>query len=455
MKRFTVYILLTLSLLLSSCSGLSGHGIGDESVFSLSTLDVIPPGTDGVGSDTSVFPDSFTVLRESTAEGGFFPAAEDTDILDKKTFERNALLFDRYGIKLNEVVKEDIASYAAAASLANESSFDMLILSAPSAASLILSESLLDLSEVRGFSFEASGYSGKLMRELSVGDSTYLATGAALLSYLRSTSAVLLNMGLAEKGGIDGEIFSLVKSGSFTYADMLGFASSVSAPDTDADLRLAVDAEPSDALSMFFSGGGLFYCIDEVTDVPVPYDFGSDDGSLYNTVISIFGEASEEAENNSVSQSKLFNISNIGELEMLRKTGAPFAALPMPKGSVRQKSYISNIDLDMAAFTALPKNGDSETAVSVMNLIYKLSDTVISELESVCAETENEISAFGLIKNSIRTDAALLFGYGGIEELMYSCAEENLSLKAFKIRAAERASAASSALAILINKTGN
>ena len=465
-KKEALLFMLTLSVLisvvLSSCSS-SGEGqIDSESEISFSSLEVIPPADSAPQlGDISELPSEFKILRESKVSDIFFSNADAPDIMSKTVYERNSLLLRQYGITLSEEPVSDIVTRVTNDMLSEESDYDMLVLGVPSSASLITSGALCDLESLAGFDSSAKGYYTEVISDLSLGGRSFLAAGDATPSLLRSTSAVMVNRDLLSKvTGSDSDLFEIAKNGKFTYDLMLKYAAglaSLNASEVALPQTSFIRADAEDALALFFGGDGHFFDRDEVTDEPFAADFGGANSDIFASVMSLYGisvngEDEGDEEISSASASPIFTVVSIAELEALADATSPYAALPMPKMQETQVSYISNVDMTKAAFTALPSNGDSEVSVRVMNLIYSLSEGIPKLIKDKCEPEGSDYGTFELIEESISCDLLTFFGFGDLPSMMTSFVNEQSSLKVFELRAAERSTAAVTALSIVISK---
>lgn len=472
-------LFLTVLLCLSSCASRGGLG-NTDSDFSLSGIDVVVPDSPQVQKDVlpSDMLSDFKILRENGRENAFLVSEESADLIEYATFERNTALAADYGLQMSEIVTGDIVSRVRNEVLAENCSFDMLILSAASASSLITSGSLADLNAMQGFDTASDGYSQKITEELSFGESTYLVTGDATPSLMLSVSCVLLNTGISgklEKNGrlydITGghDLLTLAANGGFTTDIMLALshaASDISGNSlSDAEAASSYIKVSSDqALPLFLGSGISFYESNAVTGILTPSAFGSAFGDIYLTLEKLYGIDEENgAFYSQSSSSPLFTVSNIQELIALLREGSPFLPLPMPKYTASDDPYFCTADLRASAFTALPSGKeDNENALLVMNLIYSASADIsaaprtlllknVSEsLNSESADKAAEV--FDIIQSSAGTDKTLFSDFSDLYGFFESCIEERKTRKAFLLQGAERASAAVTALSIMTER---
>ncbi len=446
-------LLLALSALFSliSCSGAIKDKDDDE--LSLSSLEIIPTDT-YLGAENIIYPEKFTVLCESGIEGELFASSEDEAPMQKSIFMRNAALSSDYGITLQCITEQDIVKRATVEALAQDKSYDMLLFSATAAPALISGGALSDLGTLSGWSDELDGYSHKLIKDLSIGGKTFLAAGDATPSLIGSTSAILMNRELAAKIEAENNIISAAKNGHFTYDMMLNYGKLLSnhlGIESFSALSV-IRLKSSDAFELYISGGGRFFETDPVTDVPFGISFDTKETDLYKSVMSLFGISEDEESDGEVSASApLFTVASINELASLAVENSPFIALPMPKSSVIQDEYICGADINNLRFTAIPR-GKGANELAVMNLIYSISDDIISSVYETV--DKNGSGTAELVYENTRISLTSLFGFGDIEAFMESCVNERLSAKVFAMRAEERSLAASAALSIIIEKTG-
>ena len=451
-RKLVVAFLITLLILpsLFSCSGAARADI--EKDLSLSSLEIIP--TDMPASaDTIVYPKEFTVLCENGTEDELFASSEDKDITPKNIFLRNVTLSADYDITLEYMVEQDVVKKATAEMLSQDKGYDMLIISASSAAPLITAGALTDLDSITGWSDSLEGYSHKVMDDLSVGEKIFLATGDATPSLFASTSAILMNRELAESIEATSIIISAAKNGRFTYDMMMNYGKQLSSHRGEEVFSApsVIRLDPSYAFDLYISGGGIFLETNKVTDLPSEISFGTKEKDLYKNVIALFGISEEEEAEDQISVSApLFTASSMRELSALSKENSPFVPMPMPKSNIIQGEYISNVDIKNVRFTALPY-GKGETELAVMNLIYSLSGDIISSMCEYVDKTDSGMAK--LIYESARASLFSLFGFGDIEGFMEHCINERLSSKVFALRAKERSQAASAALSIVIEKS--
>ncbi|MBR4296488.1 MAG: hypothetical protein IKT56_06620 [Clostridia bacterium] len=457
---------------ISSCSSKTTSGDVDESEFSIATIDVIPSKDTDIPDIEVVEPTNFVILREYGVEDAFLSGGESQDMLGRAIFERNSNISKEYGITFSEVVENDIVERVRADYLSGKPEYDMLILSARSAAVLITEGCLADLESIAGFDAAKPGYYEDVISSLSIGGKSYLAAGDATPSLLLSADTVLLNTDLLAKLGEATEmlytngkgVIPLAKEGGFTYDVMMSFSkafSSLNGVDTatPSGESAAIRADSDDALALYLSGGGVFYQKDGLTDIPFEVEFDGEIEDIYYSVMKIFGfdprtdavEFEEENESDSLAGFSLFSVASIAELLALRNEGSPFLPLPMPKMSL-EGNYICNVDLSRAAFTAIPaKAPDRERSLAVMNVIYAMSGSIPKIIAESC-EPQGEEGAFDVIYQSLSSDILLLMGYGDIESLMTSAVKEQMKSNIFGDRFAERSTVAVKALSILSDK---
>lgn len=455
-KYISAILALVMLVLLSSCGAVDADtGKDKDSEFFFSSLEVAAPDSSIKDSINVVYPTEFTVLCENGTELDMFVSADAGDVLSRTVFERNALLFEQYGITLIEERSDDIASRVANDIMAEDKGYDMLLLSAKTAPSLIMSGAMADLGSIAGFSSDASGYSSRVIEGVSIGGRYYLTAGDATPSLVRSASAMLINTELAKIINSDVSIFTMAKNGHFTYETMLKMSSAIAELDSSENQSsaFAIRLGAEDAISLFFSGGGKFFEVNDVTDVLSSADFDGDNLEIYKSIMSLYGISDDNPDytekNGNAAVTPLFTVSSIGEFEALAAEKAPFALLPMPKMSVIQADYHCGIDLSKAVFTALPK-GSGETEVAVMNLIYSTSDGIRASMLDICDPDKRGMSE--LVYKNMDADVLTLFGFGDLPSLLASCVNEAMTAKAFSIKAAERSTAATAALSIISEK---
>ncbi len=451
------------ALMTAACSAPEHEHGGEDSRFSLSSLQVIAPVTDAVQKeDIKVpLPKNFTVLRELGYgnEPVVSATGENSDTVDAAVFMRNSKIKEEYGVEITETVTENITADALANFLSGDTSCSMILVSSPSAASLVLSGALKDLGAVTGFSSAASGYSERATKGLALGGRIYLTTGDALVSFMRSCSVLLLNNKvLAETETSASKLFDEVLRGGFTYDKMLQLASSASALNGMEGHLSALNIGFEDAFSMFYAGGGRFFSRDSVTYdfVTEKFDAESTNAGVYNGLRQIYGisENGERADS-TMSAAPLFTLSSLGEFEALRKSGADFTALPLPKFSESAGGYSCLTDAKRVMFSAIPaqlSEDEAESTVAVMNIIYSSSDGIWKAFSEKCAPDGQGADLLNMIRKSAECDMLAFFGYGDMGEMLSSCIEEGVGANIFEIRATERASAAVAALTITVNK---
>lgn len=472
MSKYLIFRSLTAAALtlvticaLSACGKSNTYGEGDESEFSLSSLQIIPSETDGAdlpasGGVTQVF----TVLREASAEPGFAPSGLDEDIFSKTVYERNSKIYDEYGIEIKEIVTDDILRYAKTEELSESTDYDMLVFSAAGSSSELMSGGYLcDLLTLPGFNASAKGYYTSAMSSLSLAGRVYLAAGDAVPSFIRSTSAVLIDTAMFSKIGSAEEVSLLAASGGFTYEAMQKYSKQYAALVGETDASFAISVAADDAYSLFLSSGGSFMLKDALSDMPISPEFGEDMSKIYKNICNLIGfdpdlseaalaesleSTAEDTEipDSTEKDSPLFRACDVSSFEMLRQEEAPFIILPMPKFSASDERYVCNVNLDTAALTALPAGGkNNENALSVMNLIYATSG-------NIAASIGGESTGFELVKGSTFGDLLSAFGYADIKGLMASSVSDKMPTSDFLPEAAKRSKAAVAALSIVAEK---
>ncbi len=450
--KATIAFLLILSILpsLFSCSGAERDS--DESELSLSSLEIIPSNNYS-GMEDTIYPEKFTVLCEAGTQGELFASSEDEGFLQKSIFIRNAALSSDYGITPDYVIEQDIVKKVTAEMLSEDKSYDILLFSAQSAPALISCGAIEDLNSFAGWSEELRGYSHKVIDDLSIGEKTFLAVGDATPSLFASTSSVLMNSELAAKIDAESSIISAAKNGHFTYDMMLNYSKKLSQHlgNETFSASSVIRLKSSDAYDLYVSGGGIFFETDPITDIPFGISFDEKETDIYKSVMSLFSiSENDDTQYEAQASAPLFITASINELASLALENSPFVALPMPKSNVIQSEYLCNVDMKSVRFTALPR-GSGENELAIMNLIYKLSDDVISSMYGTVDKNSNGTAK--LVYENARASVLTLFGFGDIEDFMASCVTERINSKSFAIRAEERSLAASAALSIIIEKS--
>ncbi|MBQ8005435.1 MAG: hypothetical protein IJ303_03890 [Clostridia bacterium] len=451
----STFLLIVACCNLFGCSGSEAAFGGSESELSFSTLDVIPSvDTNPLYSDEVVIPTEFKILREGSAVDSFFSSAEETDIMSKNVYERNALLEQQYGISIVEESRDDILDQALVDAFSQDAEYDMLLISAPSASSLVVKGALADLEALAAFDKNGAGYNGKIMSELSMGGRMFLAAGDATPSLVRSASAIAVNRELLSRIEGKEDIFELAAAGDLTHEIMLEYSAVLAELDlSDKILSPSsfIKAEADDAMALFISGGGRFFVRNSVTDEFCAADFGGENKNVFSSVMSLFGiVASEDNEEDNISfaeSSPLFTVSNIGNFEAIAGGDSPYALLPMPKMVPGREGYTSFVDVKKVSFAALPSGGDNENAVSVMNLIFGHSEGISLALKEKCASD----TMYDIIKDSVSCDLLTFFDYGDLRGMMRDFVKERSSEKVFELRALDRSTAAIAAVSIITN----
>lgn len=449
--------LLLSSLFLASCGSSDKHSamgdlyLADINVDISDEKELLPP------KNTSGEKTEFYILTETDTSGGIVASGETSEILDKKTFERNAKIADEYGIILSEINTDNIAVKVKNDILSGKCDYGMLDINASVAPLMIENGSLAELSEL-GFDHSGDGYYKKLIDSLALGDNMYLAAGNATPSVLSATSVVLLNTELCTSSTIGGydQILSDVMTGMFTYETMYKYSSALAGIDTDSDVSDGakyISISPDDAVSLFSAGSVPYYRFDSLLETFEAVSFGETTNEIYKAMQLLYG-MSEDAEiydglDKKVGITPLFSISNLYELGLLMRENAPYIALPMPKMHEGQAGYTCLADADDFSCTAIPCTENAEYSLKVMNLIYASSDDVYTAMREPLAKSDMAIRIFDRIRDSVSGDVISMFGWCDTNSFMTSAINEHLRVSVFSVRASERIGAAVKALSIM------
>ena len=232
MKAFksTLSILLVLSMLLSfiACSGekQNDDNTPETTAKSAETTeptifyeeDELPDNLDFEGT-------TITILSPSGGKLGSDITVEDlnSDVVNDSIYNRELFVEDRLGIELENFVSSSFVEEVKKQATSGDDTFQIWAGSTYGFSAYTFSSYFLDLTEIEYIDLEKPWWSENFIKEASIGDSLYFATGSITLSLLRNLFAVYFNKDLAKDYAHKDEfadlenIYDIVESGDWTF----------------------------------------------------------------------------------------------------------------------------------------------------------------------------------------------------------------------------------------------
>jgi len=327
-----------------------------------------------------------------------FSDEEDKTLLDAR---RQRLLYE-YSVGLAVYQTTDIVSKVKNDAEAENSEYDLVLLTPDSGVKLMISGSLENLGEAGiGINSESAGVRKKLTESLTLGTGTYLLACDALVSDI--TSAYALRY---DGTSLSSDPVSLAVSGAFTAEQLLTYIIEI------GDSAFSFDE--SDNIALYAGVGGKVFIKNEKD---VPLSALSEDSTFtqkYNAVLSL-------ASKNANDDESVFTLTKLSAA----KEGEIF--LPLPKLSA-DTEYSSLLDADTVSLFAAPAGvvGGNRLATLFNALNMTSSDyrEAVHERLSVNSGIRGK-KLIEIIEKSTCLDLGILLGWGDIDALISKSINES------------------------------
>lgn len=251
---------------------------------------------------------------------------------------------------------------------------------------LFANSALTDISTFNGIDFSREWWTASLLDTYHINGATYFVNGAIVTSNYIDTHAVLFNKEVQDNYGI-GDMYELVKNGTWTFDKMFELANEVPTNENGAG---AYRYSAPNGLAVLYANNYQLTCFNADTTPYFPAAYPKELSDLSDKFSPIFGDNAQTVHtkgllNQSSSESFadkydgyegksemfvdgkiLFYFETTGAAAELRDEEVEFGILPLPKGSVEQENYISFAEPWSAFNVFVPKTTNDPAVTGVI-----------------------------------------------------------------------------------------
>ena len=365
---------------------------------------------------------------------------------------RKVRMFELYGVVLE--YRADLRNNHAAEQrikdqfLAMSNDHDLAVINTYSAASLALEGMLWDLNKVPYIDLTESWWDEGIVRDLTISDSVYFATGDITTTVDSFMNVTMHNKKLHQRYITDGtDVYSLAKEGKWTL-DTVARLSKLASVDMTRDGvmdgrdRFGLLCGYDDIIaSVFSSGGGIaeigadghlratIESQNAIGAMKKYIEIMSDKNSVLNYQNSermrgesMFGIVEE--------QRALFFMTILNESFRFKDKTLDFGILPFPKYDESQAEYTNSFNHGLAAFVAIPRYQDNieRTGAVVQLLGYEGEHWIKPAYREYVLERKDKVdeesrAVLDIILDNKVADIGACYGYANMPNTLVALME--------------------------------
>lgn len=369
------------------------------------------------------------------------------ELLQDAVLERNALVEQRFGVKITETrttssagMLQDIRSNASAGT----DLYDAVMPYMTEAATLAAEGLFYDLLAEDAVAFDGSWWDQSAMETLSIDNKLYFITGDLCLLAYDCTHCLVFNRDLATENGVDP--YQLVYDGEWTLDKMLEISKGITREENndgtmDLDDVWGCLINSNFTTSMFLASGERLTTKDE-NDMPVIAVMGTRQIEVFDKIYNLcsndavghidssvnigrFSSVWTAASTAIAEKRALFRAIAMVDIFEIAEFECSFGLLPTPKASEDQENYYSNVSAIAATCVAIPKtNKNYECAAVVMDAMAQASTNTVRSsyydnlLKLRKLQGEDDEKMLDIIFAGRVYDYGILFQWGGINTFM-------------------------------------
>lgn len=282
------------------------------------------------------------------------------DTLDQAVFKRNALMSERYGVEISEIVVKSSKAVTTAENeiTSGDPSFDVASLNYNNATALARKGLWYDLADIENISLEKSWWDQSANRNYRFGEHLYYTYSNMETSHFDHVRCFYFNHSIMAANSLSvDELYTKAIEGKWTLEEMYNYAKDVYRDNgngiADADDIYPVVGVPSTTYSALCSGADASYIkIDPKTSLPYAYFTTEGFIDAYNLILdTMSGEnffytgcsKNTEATEMFINGHGLFLMTTISNSNTMRSgMSDDFGFLPLPKRDLEQEHYTCN-----------------------------------------------------------------------------------------------------------------
>ncbi len=397
-------------------------------------------------------PSEFVILTIGDWSGAYksvevVPHELAPELLQDAVRERNALVEERFGVKITEIrttstsgMITDIRNNAAM----GEDKYDAVMPYMTDAATLAVEGLFYDLNAEDDVAFDGPWWDQSARETLSIDDKLFFITGDLCLLAYDCTHCLVFNRDMAEENDVDP--YKLVYDGEWTLDKMLEISKDITRDENNDGVMDLNDVwgcliNSNFTTSMFLASGERL-TTKNVDDIPEIAVMGERQISVFNSIFDLCSDDSVGHIDSSTNISKftsvwlaaseavatkraLFRAVAVVDIFEVAEFECNFGVLPTPKAEVEQDKYYSNVSAICATCVAIPTtNMEYERAAVIMDAMAQAStDTVKTSyydnlLKLRKLQGEDDEKMLDIIFEGRTYDYGILFQWGGINTFM-------------------------------------
>ncbi len=373
MKKTIVWILL-LTMLVSSVVACGKADVPDVTTTSADTVtdassetttetvapvETVAPELQDTLPELNFNNETFTALSRRSTVDELFCAEQSGDLVGDAVYERNSLIEERFGVKI-EVLEadggwEDRTSFSNRVTnsiMGGDHEFDMVMTHNGYLATLAQKGCGLDMNTLEQLDFSKKWWCQKYVENVAIDGKVYTAMGDIGYTLYGNLNAVFFNKQLAAESNIP-DLYATVRSGDWTFEKMMGYVKLVGADlngdgkYTDKDLYgLSIDNHNCRYASTIWQTEMTKVGADGRRDINLPNDrYINCYETMYNAVrktqqVYYSGDASSDT-HMFVANQVLFLTDMLSEAAKMREMESDYGIIPFPKYDSEQKEYVS------------------------------------------------------------------------------------------------------------------
>jgi hypothetical protein len=388
------------------------------------------------------------ILREETYYNSedFYVEEENGDTTNDATYRRNAEIEEMLNIKIIPVwvAYASQPQFITQTVLAGDNAGDAVVTSFRYSFDAAKSGYLVDLAKMPGIDLSMPWWDQNLMSETSVMNKIYYVTGDITVVDNDGTWIMMFNKPMHEDYGLP-DLYEIVKNGEWTIDKFTEFCKGVT-QDLNGDGKVTLAdkaglATSGDSIrSMFFSTGSRMIQKD---GEDIPYFALQNDNVILNLekIYEIFrgsepmviltddGGSWQTTQAAFVENRALFYAEVMFHLESIRAMETDFGIIPLPKASVTQEKYYTNIhSYASAAVSVLVGHTDEENrrtgiileAFGYEGLKYLTPAYYEISLKTKFARDNDSSEMLDLILSGLSADLGYVGAIGGFIDTLVS-----------------------------------
>lgn len=387
----------------------------------------------------------FTILNASCGWGGTYHLACTDELngegLNDAIYNRNMLVEDTLGIKMTEVVIDDLSQlykYVSNAVMADDDSYDIayvpLNLLTGSGSTLLTGEYTYNVFDISTINLGEEWWNQSFIESVATGDNCLymMIDYVSLMSYTWVIS-MIFNVQMAKDYSLESP-YDLVRSGGWTYDKMNEMMTSVISLNGDssfsagakqgANATYGLVAAHSGQTRYLIFGSGEFFVTKDSDNYPMIADSYERLYSVYEKLQSILSgdgscvyiNSTFHANNLFEEGRALFQVLELGSVTNHRDSDTEYGLLPIPKYAPDQEKYYNTVS-ESAFSLAIPlSNKDPERTGAIVDYLnYESYHSVLPELQSALTykelRDEDSLEMLDIILETRVADIGYMYGW--------------------------------------------